>query len=114
VVAAVAVEAPAPILPARAAIPAPRSRASDVIPALAEYNLSDGEARVCGAIAIAAYSTKRMQADQLRFAAEYTNSVSEEYLAALVKQSMAAESRLVECRRRNRSTPFEVPPVSTR
>jgi hypothetical protein len=115
VVAAVAIETPAPQLqPGHRAFPTPRSRASDVIPALTEYNLSDSETRVCGAIAIAAYSTKRMQADQMRFAAEYTNSVSEEYLTALVKQTTAAESRLVECRRRNRSTPFQVPPVSPR
>jgi hypothetical protein len=115
VVPAVAVEtSSAPVQPTRAAIPVPRSRASDVIAALTEYNLSDSEARVCGAIAIAAYSTRHMQADQMRLAVEYVNSVSEEYLAALVKQTGVAEARLTECRRRNRSTPFEVPPVGPR
>ncbi len=92
----------------------PRARASDVIAALAEYNLSNSEVRVCGAIAIVAYATRRMQADQMRLAAEYANSVSEEYLATLVKQVTSAESRLTDCRRRNRSTPFEVPPAAPR
>jgi hypothetical protein len=117
VVSAVAVESSQPVAlvqPVRAAVPTPRSRAYDVIAALAEYNLSDSEARVCGAIAIAAYSTRRMQVDQMRLAAEYVNSVSEDYLASVAKQTTSAESRLMECRRRNRSTPFEVPPVSPR
>jgi len=85
VIPAVAVETvPQPQL-ARPALQPSRARASEVIAALAEYNLSDSEVRVCGAIAIAAYSTRRMQADQMRLAAEYANSVSEEYLATLVK-----------------------------
>jgi hypothetical protein len=114
VVPAVAVETSPQTQHARPAIQPPRARGWDVIPALAEYNLSDGEVRVCGAIAIAAYSTRRMHADQMRLAAEYANSVSDEYLATLVKQTTSAESRLTECRRRNRSTPFEAPPAPSR
>jgi hypothetical protein len=114
VVPAVAIETAPQTQPARPAFQPPRARPSDGIPALAEYNLSDSEVRVCGAIAIAAYSTRRMQADQMRFAAEYANSVSEEYLATLVKQVVSAETRLTDCRRRNRSTPFEMPPTAPR
>jgi hypothetical protein len=103
-----------PPQPARPPLQPLRARASDLIPALADYNLSDSEVRTCGAIAIAAYSRGRMQADQMRLAVEYANSVSEEYLATLGKQTTSAESRLTECRCRNRSTPFEVPPAAPR
>ena len=69
---------------------------------------------MCGAIAIPAYAARRLQVDQMRLAAEYSNAVPEDYLATVVKQTALAKSRLTECRRRNRSTPFEVPPAPPR